>query len=62
MPGARSWGRVRDLVESGQWERNLHTPSSNAPRSPALVAAIVNNVGGTDGLERVVRPDSPWCA
>ena len=39
-----------------------HTPSSNAPHSPALVAAIVNKVGRTDGLERVVRPASPWCA
>ena len=36
-----------------------HTPSSNAPRSPPLVAGVVNNVGGTDGLERVVRPTPP---
>ena len=38
------------------FKRFPHTPSSNALRSPALVAGGVNNVGGTDGLERVVLP------
>jgi hypothetical protein len=50
--GWASWGET--------FKRFLpHTPSSNAPHSPALVAGIVNNVGGTDGLERVVRPTPP---
>ena len=37
-----------------------HTPFSNAPVPRRW--SPESSVGGTDGLERVVRPASPWCA